>query len=179
MSLLLHSISKSSTILCFRRFLGAVKKKLVMSKAGRLTPKCGPNRKPKIDLQLSNMQQEVRKVAFVTLQTTNFLLQNGSGSTNAISITQSVDAIALLGYVNNQLAEFRREQIKPSLKQEYSTISSAEVPLKSEYLSGDNLVKQLRHTKESIAKVSTVGHALPTSTPLYGEQTFRPPGALK
>ena len=58
-------------------------------------------RKPKIDLQLSNMQQVVRKVAFATLQTTNFWLQNGSGSTNAILITQSVGVIALLGYVNN------------------------------------------------------------------------------
>ena len=98
----------------------------------QLTP-----RKPKIYLQLSNMQQVVRKVAFATLQTTNFLLQNCSGSTNAILITQSVDVIALLGYVNNQSAQFRREQIKPSLKREYSTISSAEVPLKREYLSGD------------------------------------------
>mgnify|MGYP000279564749 CR=1 FL=1 len=135
--------------------------------------------KPKIDLQLANMQQVVGKVAFATLQTTNFLLQNASGSTNANLIRRYVDVIALLGHINTQLAQFRREQIKPALKQEYSTICSAEVPLKSEYLSGDNLVKQLPHTKESIAKLATVGHALLTSTPLYREQTFRLPGALK
>ena len=135
--------------------------------------------KPKIDLQLANMQQVVDKVAFATLQTTNFLLQNASGSTSANLIRQYVDVIALLGQINTQLAKFRRQQSKPALKQEYSTIYSAEVPLKSEYLSGDNLVKQLPHTEESIAKLATVGHALLTSTPLYMEQTFRPPGALK
>ena len=135
--------------------------------------------KPKIDLQLANMQQVVGKVAFATLQTTNFLLQNAPGSTNANLIRRYVDVIALLGHINTQLAQIRREQIKPALKQEYSTICSAEVPLKSEYLSGDNLVKQLPHTEESIAKLATVGHALLTSTPLYMEQTFRPPGALK
>ena len=88
-----------------------------------------PNKR-KVDLQLSNMHQVVRKVTFATLQTTNVLLQNAFGSTNLI--TQSVDVVALLGHVNTQLAQFRREQIKPALKQEYSTICSAEVPLTSQ-----------------------------------------------
>ena len=70
----------------------------------------------KIDLTLSNMQQVVRKVIFATMQTTNVLLQNASGSANSNFITQSVDVIALLGYVNTQLAQFRREQIKCALK---------------------------------------------------------------
>ena len=80
-----------------------------------------PNKR-KLDLQLSNMQQEVHKVTFATLQTTNVLLQNASGSANSNLITQSVDVVALLGHVNTQLAQFRREQIKSALKQEYSTI---------------------------------------------------------
>ena len=71
-----------------------------------------PSRR-KIDLQLSNTQQVVRKVTFTTLQTTNVLLQNASCSTNSNLITQSVDVIALLGHVNTQLAQFRRKQIKP------------------------------------------------------------------
>ena len=64
------------------------------------------------------MQQVVRKVTFATLQTTNVLLQNASGSTNSNLIAQSVDVVAWLGHVNTQLAQFRREQIKPALKQE-------------------------------------------------------------
>ena len=69
------------------------------------------------------MQKVVLKVTFATLQTTNCLLQNASGSANSNLITQSVDVIALLGHVNTQLAQFGREQIKLALKQEYSTIS--------------------------------------------------------
>ena len=70
-----------------------------------------PNKR-KVDLQLSKMQQEVRKVTFATPQTTNVLLQNVSGSANSNLIMQSVDVVALLGHVNTQLAQFRREQIK-------------------------------------------------------------------
>ncbi|KAK2548210.1 hypothetical protein P5673_031677 [Acropora cervicornis] len=97
------------------------------------------------------MQQVVRKVTFATLQTTNVLLQNASGSTNSNLIMQSVDVVALLGHVNTKLAQFRRKQIKPALKQEYSTICSAEVPLTSQYLFGDELAKQL-HSCNSLAK---------------------------
>ena len=70
------------------------------------------------------MQPVVRKVTFATLHTTNALLQNASGSTNSNLITPSVDVVALLGHVNTQLAQFRREQIKPALKEEFSTTVS-------------------------------------------------------
>ena len=105
------------------------------------------------------MQQVVRKATFGTLQTTNVLLQNASGSTNSNLIIQSVDVVALLGHVNTQLAQFRREQIKPALKQEYSTICTAEVPLTSQYLFGDELAKQLRDAKESSKISQSVGHS--------------------
>ena len=72
---------------------------------------------------------------------------------------QSVDVVALLGHVNTQLAQFRRKQIKPALKQEYSTICSAEVPLTSQYLFGDELTKQLRDAKESSKISQAVGHS--------------------
>ena len=75
-----------------------------------------------LDLQLPNTQQVVRKATFATLQTTNVLVQNASGSANSNLITLSVDVVALLGHVNTHLAQFRREQIKPALKQEYSSI---------------------------------------------------------
>ena len=61
--------------------------------------------------------------------------------------------------INTQLAEFQREQIKPALKQEYSTICSTEVPLTSQYLFGDELAKQLRHARESSKISHSVGHS--------------------
>ncbi|XP_068756611.1 uncharacterized protein [Montipora capricornis] len=132
-----------------------------------------PNKR-KVDLQLSNMQQVVRKVTFATLQTTNALLQNTTVSTNSNLIIQFVDVVALLGHVNTQLAQFRREQIKPTLKQEYSTICSAEIPLTSQYLFGDELAKQLRDAKES-----RICGSLFTATPLHREPPFWSPGTLE
>ena len=76
-----------------------------------------------------------------------------------IPIEQSVDIIALLGHVNNQLAQLRREQVKPALKQEYSTICSTEEPLTSNYLFGHDLAKQLRYAKESSKISYSVGHS--------------------
>ena len=61
--------------------------------------------------------------------------------------------------INTQLAQFRAEQIKPALKQEYSTICSAEVPLTSQYLFGDELAKQLRHARESSKISHSVCHS--------------------
>ena len=61
--------------------------------------------------------------------------------------------------INTQSAQFQREQIKPALKQEYSTICSTEVPLTSQYLFGDELAKQLRHARESSKISHSVGHS--------------------
>ena len=72
---------------------------------------------------------------------------------------QSVDVVALLGHVNTQLAQFRRGQIKPALKQEYSMICSAEVPLTSQYLFGEELAKQLRDARKSSKISQSVGHS--------------------
>lgn len=105
------------------------------------------------------MQQVVRKITVATLQATNVLLQNVSGSSNSNLIIQSVDVIALLGHVNTLLAQLRREQIKPALEQEYSTICSAEVPLTSQYLFGEELAKQLRDASESCQISNSVGHS--------------------
>ena len=59
------------------------------------------SRKRKTDLQLSNLQQVIRKVTFATVQTTNMLVENPSSATdNSKAITQSVDSIAMLGHLN-------------------------------------------------------------------------------
>lgn len=134
------------------------------------------SRKRKTDLQLSNLQQVIRKVTFATLQTTNMLVENPSSATdNSKAITQSVDSIAMLGHLNTQLSQFRREQIKPALKSEYSAICSAEVPLSSQYLFGDDLAKKLRDARESSKISNSVSHSSPRPTYKAGSTFFGPP----
>ena len=66
----------------------------------------------------------------------------------------------MLGHVNTQLAQLRRDEIKPSLKAEYSAICSVEVPITSQYLYRDDLAKQLRDAKE----VSKIIHSFASSS---------------
>ena len=114
--------------------------------------------KRKTDLKISNLQQIIRKITFATLQTTNMLIHT-SAPDNKI-MTQQVDSIAMLGHLNTQLAQLRRDEIKPLLKAEYSTICSAEVPISSQYLFGDDLAKQLRDAKEE----SKISHSFATTS---------------
>ena len=97
----------------------------------------------KTDLEISNLQQLIRKTTFATLQTTNMLINNPFVPDNNKIMAQQVDTIAMLGHVNTQLAQLRRDEIKPSLKAEFSAICSSEVPISSQYLFGDDLAKQL------------------------------------
>ena len=78
------------------------------------------------------MQRVIRKITFVTLQTTNVLIQNPSGLENNKIVGQQVDTIAMLGHENTQLAQLRRNEIKPSLKAEYSAICSVKVSITTE-----------------------------------------------
>ena len=131
-------------------------------------------KKRKTDLKLSNLQQIIRKVTFATLQTTNMLIHNSSDPQNNKIMAQQVDTIAMLGHVNTQLAQLRRDEIRPSLKAEYSTICSAEVPISSQNLFGDGLAKQLRDAKEA-SKIS-YSFATPFKTNPYKgkQQSSRP-----
>ena len=73
----------------------------------------------------------------------------------------------MLGRVNTQLAQLRRDEIKPSLKAEYTAICSAEVPITSQYLFGDDLAKQLRVAKK-LAKLAIPLHPHLRMVPLKG-----------
>ena len=67
------------------------------------------------------------------------------------------------------LAQLRRDEIKPSLKVEYTAICSAEVPITSQYLFGDDLAKQLRDAKEA----GKISHSFASSSkngPFKGKQ---------
>ncbi|XP_068704245.1 uncharacterized protein [Montipora foliosa] len=129
-------------------------------------------KKKKTDLNISNLQQVIRKITFATLQTTNVLIQNPTGLENNKIMAKQVDTVAMLGHVNTQLTQLRRDEIKPSLKAEYSAICSAEVPITSPYLFGDDLAKQLRDAKEA----SRISHSFASSSksgPFKGkQQTF-------
>ena len=126
------------------------------------------DKKKKADLKISNLQQVIRKISFATFQTTNVLIQNPTGLENNKIMPKQVDTIAMLGHVNTQLTQLRRDEIKPSLKAEYSAI----VPTTSPYLFGDDLAKQLRDAKEA----SRISHSFASSSksgPFKGkQQTF-------
>ena len=107
----------------------------------------------KTDLQLANMQQLTRKIAFANLQTTNWLLSQPPGTDTKQPLTESVDAIAMLGHLNTQLSKFHREQIRSAVKPEYKAICSAEIPADSQHLFGDDLAKQLTDASEA-SKIS-------------------------
>lgn len=74
----------------------------------------------------------ILKTTFATLQTTNVLINNSSVPDNNKIMAQQVGTTAMLGHVNTQLAQLPRDEIKPSLKAEYSAICSTEVPFSSQ-----------------------------------------------
>ena len=59
----------------------------------------------------------------------------------------------MLGHLNTQLAQLRRDQIQPTLGPEYKSICAIEVPANSQYLFGDDIAKQLKDVKEA-SKIS-------------------------
>ena len=111
----------------------------------------------------------MRKITCATLQTTNVLIHSPAGLENKTIMAKQVDTIPMLEHVCTQLAQLRRDDIKPSLKAEYSAICSAEVPITSQCLFGDDLAKQLRDAKET----SKINHCFASSSkngPFKGKQ---------
>ena len=66
-------------------------------------------------------------------------------------VTDNIDAIALVGHVVSEISSIRCEQLRPSLKQEFQTISSNSVSSLSKLLFGDDLAKQIRDAKRRAA----------------------------
>ena len=60
-------------------------------------------------------------------------------------LTDSVDAIALVGHMASELSALRREHFKPSLRPEFHAIGANNTP----HLFGDDLAKQIRDAKET------------------------------
>ena len=104
--------------------------------------------KKSADFQLANIQQTIRKVAFIILQTADELLPQTKGQANKDLATRAVDGIAMLGHVSCELSKLRRGRIRPALRPEISSICTADIgngPL----LFGSDLSKQLKEAKET------------------------------
>ena len=109
------------------------------------------------DLRLANMQQALQKATFAIVTTCDKLLAVKSQIDTKDIVTDSIDAIALVGHVVSEISSIRREQLRPSLKHEFQTICSKSVPPSSKLLFGDDLAKQIRDAKETSRIGLTVG----------------------
>ena len=103
--------------------------------------------KRKADLRLANMQQALKKATFAIVTTCDKLLAVKSQIETKEMVTDSIDAIALVGHVVSEISSIRREQL--SLKQEFQTICSNSISPSSKLLFGDDLAKQIRDGKET------------------------------
>ena len=113
--------------------------------------------KRKADLRLANMQQALQKATFAIVTTCDKLLAVKPQMDTKDMVTDSIDAIALVGHVVLEISSIRREQLRPSLKHEFQTICSNSVPPSSKLLFGDDLAKQIRDAKETSHIGLTVG----------------------
>ncbi|KAK2571587.1 hypothetical protein P5673_002947 [Acropora cervicornis] len=102
------------------------------------------------------MQQSLQKATFALLSTCNKLLAVKSQVETKEMLTDSVDAIALVGHVVSELSALRREHLKPSLRPEFHAICANNATTTSNLLFGDDLAKQIRDAKETNRLSKTV-----------------------
>ena len=95
------------------------------------------------------MQQSLQKATFAMLSSCDKLLEVKSKMETKEMLTDSVDAIALVGHVASELSALRREQLKPSLKHEFHAVCANNASTTSNLLFGDDLAKQIRDAKET------------------------------
>ena len=110
------------------------------------------------DLNVSKIQDSVRKTALITLQSAQTVTNTKSGEFDAVKkqlLEQQVDSLALLGHISYELSCLRRYKIKSVLKPEYAAIC-VDDGTQSNYLFGDDLPKRLKDAKEA----SNVGLAV-------------------
>ena len=83
--------------------------------------------KRKADLRLANMQQALKKATFAIVTTCDKLLAVKSQIKTKEMVTDSIDAIALVGHTVSKISSIRHEQLRPLLKHEFQTICSNSV----------------------------------------------------
>ena len=101
------------------------------------------------DLRLSKTHQTLQRVAFITLEMADCLLNQKDPELDKTSlVSNAVDSIALLGHEANDIATFRREQIKPALREEYRQLCCADIA-PGKWLFSEDLPKRLQEIKET------------------------------
>ena len=117
-----------------------------------------PYYQQRADLNVSKIQDSVRKTALITLQSAQTVTNTKSGEFDAVKkqlLEQQVDSLALVGHISYELSCLRRYKIKSVLKPEYAAIC-VDDGTQSNYLFGDDLPKRLKDAKEA----SNVGLAI-------------------
>ena len=77
------------------------------------------------DLKLSNLQATLTKVGNITARMTDMLLKAHSENTLLdieAMIKMNSDSVALLGHVSFEIAQRRRDVIRPNLNKDYATL---------------------------------------------------------
>ena len=104
------------------------------------------------DLRLANLQQTINKVAYIILDTANFLLAQKQLDNKPVNeqTSKSVEALALLGHLTNNVSTIRRNTLKPLLKQEFQNLCAThtEIP-HGPLLFGEDITKQLKQAEDS------------------------------
>ena len=111
------------------------------------------------DLNVSKIQESVRKAGLIALQTAHSLTNTKSAELDVKQLlTHQVDSIALLGHISHELACLQQYKIKLVLKPGYVPICIDD-GTPSKFLFGDDLPKRLKDAKEA----SNVGLAVSTT----------------
>ena len=116
------------------------------------------------DVKFSRLQSNVTKAGCVVLNTAESLLNLSAKADKSLAgelhnlLVQATDAIKLLGHASFEIAQLRREDIKPQLNKEYGDLLSANVPV-TEWLFGDDLQTKLTHIRTANRVGSTASQA--------------------
>ena len=100
------------------------------------------------DVNLQKIQASNIKAMTALTVLINDILSNKSGLNKENALKRLTDALALLGTANIEFNHFRRDLIRPHLKQEYTNLCFKLTPL-STSLFGDDIGKQVRDLTEA------------------------------
>ena len=99
------------------------------------------------DLKPSYLQSNLTTVGNIMSKTTDMLLKAHADKCRVdveTIIRMNTDAIAIMGHTTYNLAQRRRDVIRPVLNKDYATLCASRVPVTS-FLFGDELQTQLTH----------------------------------
>ena len=101
------------------------------------------------DHKLFRVQNQLSTVTYLVVKATDVLLKAKSDPKRLkidYLVRMSTDAVALISHASHEIAQRRREIIKPHLHRDYIELSSQEVPVTS-LLFGDELQTELTHIR--------------------------------